>query len=133
MVALRDDKRGGWLRLLPSCYKLPVTSYLLLVTVIPLTVLATEPIQIFTTPSDDLNFGVVANKFRVITNAVIPFLVGVAVVAIVWGIFTYIRSAGDTEKIAEGRKTIIYGIIGLFVMLAFWGLVMTVKNSLFGS
>ncbi len=94
---------------------------------------AAEPIRIFTTPSDDLNFGVVANKFRDITNAVIPFLVGVAVVAIVWGIFTYIRSAGDTEKIAAGRKTIIYGIIGLFVMLAFWGLVLTVSNSLFGS
>lgn len=108
------------------------TTYYLLLSALPVFVSAAEPIQIFTDPSDDLNFGTVANKFRVITNAVIPFLIGIAVVAIVWGIFTYIRSAGDTEKIAEGRKTIIYGIIGLFVMLAFWGLVITVKNSLFG-
>lgn len=98
----------------------------------PLFALAAEPIEIFTAPSADLNFGVIATKFSVIANAVIPFLIGVAVVAIVWGIFTYIKSAGDTEKIAKGRETIIYGIIGLFIMLAFWGFVTAVKNSLFG-
>lgn len=140
MGILRDSKRSIWLQLLPSrsllsvtCYSLQVTCYLLPVTITPLVARAAEPITIFTTPSDDLNFGVMANKLSVIANAVIPFLVGVAVVAIVWGIFSYIRSAGDTEKIAEGRKVIIYGIIGLFMMLAFWGLVLTVRNSLFGS
>ncbi|MDO8594176.1 MAG: hypothetical protein Q7R93_01535 [bacterium] len=101
----------------------------------PLLAFATPPpIRIFQPArTTTINFGTFANKLNAISNAVIPFLIGVAVVAILWGIFTYIRSAGDTEKVAEGRKTIVYGIIGLFMMLAFWGLVITIKNSLFGS
>ena len=73
----------------------------------------------------------VANKFGTITNSVIPFLIGLAVVVLVWGIFKYVTSAGDSEKLAEGRKVVIYGIIVLFLMLSFWGFVMLIKNSLF--
>ena len=58
----------------------------------------------------------------VIANAVIAFLFGLALVIFLWGVYKYISSA-STEGKEGARVTIIYGIIGLFVMLSVWGLV----------
>jgi len=43
----------------------------------------------------------------------------------------YITAGGDEEKRKAGRNTMLYGIIGLFVMVAVWGLV-NVLISTFG-
>lgn len=110
------------------CYLLPVTCYLFFLA--PAVASAQYTITIFDTPSEDLNFTVFANKLVGIANAVIPFLIGVAFVVILWGIFKYIRNAGDSEKVAEGRKAVVYGVIALFLMLSFWGFVMLITKSL---
>ena len=65
-------------------------------------------------------------------NRVIPFLIGVAFVLVLAGILKYVAAGGDNEKIAEGRRVIIWGVLILFVMLSFWGLVTVVCTSLFG-
>ena len=91
-----------------------------------------DPIRVFTTPNQDLNFLSFAQKLSGIANTVIPFLIGVAFVFVILGIFKYIRQAGDAEKVAEGRKMLVYGVVALFLMLSFWGFVMIIKNSLFG-
>lgn len=79
-----------------------------------------------------LTFTTFANKIKDIANSVIPFLIGLAIALMVFGIFRYIAAAGDTEKIAEGRKTILYGIVAVFLMLSFWGLVQIIHKSIFG-
>ena len=59
---------------------------------------------------------------RSILNAVIPIIIALAVVYILWGIVqTYIKA--DEESRKAGHMKILYGIIGLFVMLSIWGLV----------
>ena len=88
-------------------------------------------ISVFDTPGST-NFTDLAGKLGEVANLIIPFLIGIAFVAILWGIAKYIRSAGDTEKVAEGRRVVIWGTIALFLMLSFWGFVMVVKKSLFG-
>ena len=50
-------------------------------------------------------------------------LIGVAVLVFFWGIIRYVMAGADEEKRAAGRSLMIYGIIGLFVMVAVWGLV----------
>ena len=61
-------------------------------------------------------------------NAVIPLIIGLAFVVFLWGIYKYVSAASGEGK--EGaRETIIYGIIGLFVMLAAWGLVNVLLNT----
>ena len=65
-----------------------------------------------------------------ISNSFIPFLIGVAFVVIVWGIFKYVMHAGDSEKVAEGRRSVVYGILALFLMLSFCGFVMIIARSL---
>ena len=112
------------------------TSYLILHTsfLLPLTASAQQsPIRIFNTPNASLNFTTFANKLVGISNSIIPFLIGVAFVVIVWGIFKYVMHAGDSEKVAEGRRSVVYGILALFLMLSFWGFVMIIAKSLFGT
>ena len=55
-------------------------------------------------------------------NAVVPILIALGIVYFVWGVITYMIG-GDEEKKKEGRSKIIYGIIGLAVIVAVWGLV----------
>ncbi len=111
---------------------LRATFYVLLT--FPLAAFAdTHTITVFTDTSTDLNFTTLANKFSGIANVIIPFLIGVAFVIIVWGIFKYILHAGDSEQVAKGRMYIVYGVIALFLMLSFWGFVTMIHTSLFGS
>lgn len=63
-----------------------------------------------------------------ILNIVIPVLITIAVVYFIWGVITY-TLAQDEEKKKDGRNKIIQGIIGLFVILAFWGLVDVIGNT----
>ena len=60
---------------------------------------------------------------RDILNSAIPFIVGLAIFVIIWGIFNYIAHGAEEEKRAEGKKFILFGIIGVFIMLSVWGLV----------
>lgn len=40
-----------------------------------------------------------------------------------WGVFQFVRAAGDEEARKAGRDHIIYGVIGLAVMASVYGLV----------
>ncbi|MBI4692244.1 MAG: hypothetical protein HY773_02275 [Candidatus Terrybacteria bacterium] len=64
-----------------------------------------------------------------ILNDVVPLLIGVAVVVFLYGVLKFITSAGDETKRKEGKDVMIYGIIGLFVMVAVWGLVWILLNT----
>lgn len=63
------------------------------------------------------------NKIREILIRVIPLLIGIAVIVFLVGIIRYITAGEDEEKRRAGRNMMIYGIIGLFVMVSVWGLV----------
>jgi len=61
-------------------------------------------------------------------NYIVPALVTVAVVYFIWGVISFITSS-DEEAKKMGRTKIINGLIGLFVIVAFWGIIGVVKNS----
>ena len=69
--------------------------------------------------------GIVGCIITIFNYAVILMIAG-AVVMVIWGAFIMISSE---EKRAEGRQTIIYGIIGLFVMVSVWGFVNILNNT----
>ncbi len=66
---------------------------------------------------------------RGILDKIVPFIIGLAVFVIIWGIFNYITHAADEEKRADARQYIIYGVIGVFIMLSVWGLVNILLNT----
>ena len=57
-----------------------------------------------------------------IVNPVIYLLFGIATIAFTYGIVLYIISAGQ-GKTESGKKIMVGGIIGLFVMASAYGIV----------
>lgn len=72
--------------------------------------------------------GLMCHIYNILIYAV-PLLIAVAVVVFLYGVVKYITAGGSEEKRAEARMTMIYGIIGLFVMVAIWGLVGILLNT----
>ena|SRR3989338_8934841 len=61
-------------------------------------------------------------------NYVLPVLIVLGVVYFVWGVVRYV--IGDSEEAKKkGRNTIIFGIIGLTVIVSLWALVYVVVNT----
>ena len=67
-------------------------------------------------------------KARSILNTIVPLLVTLGVVYFVWGVVQYIMT-GDEAKKKEGRTKMIYGIIGLVVIITMWGIVGLITNT----
>lgn len=61
-------------------------------------------------------------------NYIVPALITVAVVYFIWGVISFMTSS-DEEAKKMGRTKIINGLIGLFVIVAFWGIIAVVKNT----
>ena len=55
-------------------------------------------------------------------NLIVPVVITLGIVYFVWGVISYVI-AGDEEAKTKGRDRMIYGIIGLAVIVALWGLV----------
>lgn len=52
----------------------------------------------------------------------IPYLVVIAVGAFLQGLIKYVGHGDNEEKMSEGRKMMIYGIVGFFMMVSVWGI-----------
>jgi hypothetical protein len=63
-----------------------------------------------------------------IINMLVPILIGLAVVYFLWQVIQYTVS-GDEDKKKEAKMGMLWGIIGIFVMVSVWGLVSVVSNT----
>lgn len=64
-----------------------------------------------------------------VMNLAFPILLGIAVIVIIWGVFQMILNAGDEEARKAGRTKLLWGVIGVFLMLSVWGLINILVNS----
>ena len=71
-------------------------------------------------PTGDISF--VICKIGSILNSIIPVLIVLGVVWFVWGVITYVIG-GDEEAKKKGRDRMIWGLVGLVIIVAMWGLV----------
>jgi hypothetical protein len=74
------------------------------------------------------NIDDVASKATRIGNLVIEIAISLAVIWIIINVIKYLIAGGDEDR-AAGGKAILYGVIGLFVILSIWGLVAILTNS----
>ena len=63
-------------------------------------------------------------------NLALPIVVAVALLAFFWGLVKFIFNATDEDKRKEGKQLMIWGLVGLFVMVSVWGLVRFIGNAL---
>lgn len=73
----------------------------------------------------------VLNTTDRVLQQVIPILLLVGTIVFLWGVITYLTAGPDEEKQAYGKYLIVYGLVGLFIMVAIWGIV-RVLTSTFG-
>jgi hypothetical protein len=63
--------------------------------------------------------------------AVIQFLWVLAFAVFIWGIVKFIAAAGNPEKRNTAKGYIIYGLIGIFILVSFVGLIYILQNTIF--
>jgi hypothetical protein len=79
-------------------------------------------------PISDIN--AVANKATNIGNLIIGIAISLAVLWIIVSVVRYLVIGGSDEvERKKGQDHIVYGIVGLFVILSIWGLVAILRNS----
>lgn len=62
-----------------------------------------------------------------IINILMPMVVALTVLALMWGLFQYVR--GGAEEKEKGKSIMIYGIIAIAVMVSVYGLVRILQNT----
>lgn len=67
------------------------------------------------------------NQF--ILNPVILLLFVVALVCFFWGLFQFIGNAGSDEGRETGKRNIVWGVIGMFIMVAVFGIIKIVLKT----
>jgi hypothetical protein len=85
-----------------------------------LTLLAFMPFVVFAQSTNGLLDTI--SKISAIFSAVLPVLVAFGVLYFIWGMVQYFIADSEEAK-KNGRDRILYGIIGLAVIVSIWGLV----------
>lgn len=67
----------------------------------------------------------------IINTVIVPLIFALAFLVFVWGVLKYfIFSGGDEGKRSEGRQFVLWGILGMVVLLSVWGFVNIVLSTL---
>jgi NADH:ubiquinone oxidoreductase subunit 2 (subunit N) len=67
---------------------------------------------------------IINNITQQILNPLVVLLFSLATVIFVWGIIQYVlASAGNPQQAETAKRTILWGIIGMFIMASSWGIV----------
>ena len=77
-------------------------------------------------------FASIVATVQVLLNEVIRVLFLIASIVFMAGIIMYVIAGGE-KKVETARNVILYGFIGLAVMVGMWGLVGLVQRTIFGS
>lgn len=68
------------------------------------------------------------NTFGNIVRSLVPILISLAVVWFIYNVIRYVI-AHDEDKKSEAKQQMIWGIIGLAVIVSMWGLVAFLQNT----
>lgn len=65
-----------------------------------------------------------------ILNPIIVLLFAIALLVFFWGIVEFIRDAGSEDGRENGKRNILWGIVGMFVMVAVYGIIRIILNTI---
>ncbi len=76
------------------------------------------------------SIGDIAGYFTcIISESIMPLLISLAVLGFVWGIIKYFLNPENEKERGKGRDFMLWGLIALFVIVAFWGIVEILTNT----
>ncbi len=68
---------------------------------------------------------------KILAGAVWPFIgfiFALAIAIFLYGLMEFALNADSDEKREKGKSHIVWGIVGLFIMFAVWGIVIIIMN-----
>jgi len=77
--------------------------------------------------------GLVAKIAKLIVNPTITLLFGLAILYFVWGLVQYIRGADQSAERSKGAQHMMWGIIGIFIMVSAIAILKAFRQSIFGA
>lgn len=89
-------------------------------------IMSSMPLSVFA--EGDGIIGIIT-VFSKILGVLIPVLVSLAVVYFMWGVIQYLL-VGNEEKKKKAKEVIISGLIGLFIIVSFWGIIKVISNTI---
>ncbi|HEY4507365.1 MAG TPA: hypothetical protein VJJ47_00560 [Candidatus Paceibacterota bacterium] len=75
----------------------------------------------------------IVNILSLISNVIgmlVPILIGLGLVYFLWGVIQYVI-AGNEEAKKGAKQVMLYGLLGLFVMVGVWGIINLVGDTVF--
>jgi hypothetical protein len=69
---------------------------------------------------------------RVILNPLIRLMFALAVIYFLWGVFVYITNAESTEGRKKGAQHILWGLVGLVIMMGVYGILRIATGTFLG-
>ncbi len=64
-----------------------------------------------------------------ILSKIIPMIMVAATIVFLWGVVMYITAGGDEKKGGNAKTLITSGLLGLFFMVAIWGIVRAIVST----
>jgi uncharacterized membrane protein YidH (DUF202 family) len=72
-------------------------------------------------------------KFNeLILNPIIILLFALAVLIFLYGVFKYVRKSDSEDERETGRRHMIWGVIGMFIMISVFGIMNIIINTVGG-
>jgi len=66
---------------------------------------------------------------RYIVSPIIVLLIALAVVIFIWGVVQYIRGADDEKERTLGAQHMLWGVVGIFIMVAVYGFINFIQTT----
>ena len=81
-----------------------------------------------------MNLTDIINMFINIGLRLIPLLGAIAFLMFIWGVARFIRAAGNEKELKDSKNLLVWGGIGMFVLITIWGIVSFLRSEFgFGS
>ena len=69
-----------------------------------------------------------AGTFAALLKIIIPIIITLVVIFFFIGVIKFVTAKDETKR-AEGRQTMLNGVIGLFVILSIWGIIAILQRT----
>jgi len=75
--------------------------------------------------------GALVSKIQTaIINPIIGIIFALGFLLFVWGVARFLMQADDSNAREQGKKHIIYGLIGMFIMVSVYGILSVISGTL---
>ena len=83
-------------------------------------------------PNSNINTSLNASLAKIVTVIVVPLVTLVFVLAVlifIWGVAGMIIYRENAEKREEGQRHILWGVVGMFIMIGVYGIIRLIANT----